>query len=54
MPGAGTRAGSTVDQFGSPAVPLSLPHQRTSGPASEKITAFGCSFADEAQLRGQS
>src|SRR2546430_4159508 len=42
-PGYGTAAGSIVAQFGSPAAPASLPHQRTSGPASENITARGCS-----------
>ena len=39
--GTCTTDGSTVDQFGSPATPFSFPHQRTSGPASEKITASG-------------
>jgi hypothetical protein len=33
-----------VDQLVSPATPRSLPIQRTSGPASEKITESGCSF----------
>ena len=41
-PGYGTASGFIVDQFGSPARPFSLPHQRTSGPASENITACGC------------
>ena len=42
MPGTGTVAGCTVDQFGSPAEPRSFPIQRTPGPASEKMTASGC------------
>ncbi len=40
-PGNVTIDGSTVDQFGSPAIPFSFPHHRTSGPASENITASG-------------
>ena len=54
MPGTGTVAGSTVDQFGSPATPSSLPIQRTSGPASEKMTASGWRRRTSAQKRGQS
>ena len=53
-PGYGTTDGSTVDQFGSPAEPVSLPIQRTSGPASEKITASGWSRRTTPQNRGQS
>ena len=53
-PGYGTTPGSTVDQLVSPATPRSLPIQRTSGPASENITAFGCKRRTSAHTRGQS
>ena len=47
-------AGFTVDQFGSPATPRSLPIHRTSGPASEKMTAPGWSERTSPQIRAQS
>jgi hypothetical protein len=51
---AGKRhAGSTVDQFGSPAY-CSRYRSSTSGPASENMTALGWSFRTSAQTRGQS
>ena len=43
-----------MDQFGSPAEPVSFPIQRTSGPASEKMTASGWSRRTVAKMRGQS
>ncbi len=53
-PGTRTMSGLTVDQLGSPAEPVSLPHQRTSGPASENITARGCIRRTSPHTRGQS
>jgi hypothetical protein len=45
---------SIVDQLVTPAKPFSLPVQRMSGPASEKINVPGCSDFTSAQVFGQS
>ena len=47
-------AGFTVDQLVVPATPRSLPIHLTSGPASENITASGCSLRTRLKTRGQS
>jgi hypothetical protein len=46
--------GSKLAQQGSPAMPRSLPTQRTSGPTSLKTTASGCMARIISQVRGQS